>query len=115
ATNDFTVFKDMPLESLTLDRTRVGNLGFLQGRPLKSLILSGSSNARGLSVLNEIPTLKSVVLPWPIESVPEEELESIDALRSHGTLEQLTGQFALAGVNPRTTFTAKSDFFLEWD
>jgi serine/threonine protein kinase/Leucine-rich repeat (LRR) protein len=115
AANDFTVFKDMPLESLTLDRTRVGNLGFLQGRPLKGLVLSGSSNARSLSVLNEIPTLKSVVLPWPIESVPEEELEAIDALRSHGTLEQLTGQFALAGVNPRTTFTAKSDFFLEWD
>jgi Leucine-rich repeat (LRR) protein len=115
AANDFTVLKDMPLEYLTLHKTRVTDLAFLKGMPLKGIILGGSSNARGFSTFSEIPTLKSLVLPWPMESIPNEELLAIAALRSHTGLEQITAELTLMGMNPRTTFTAKEDFFREWD
>jgi hypothetical protein len=83
--------------------------------PLSELILSGSTTARGFSLLSEIPTLSRVVLPWTLESIPDEELEAIASLRAHPKLMQISAELDLMGINPRSSFTAKDEFFRDWD
>jgi serine/threonine protein kinase/Leucine-rich repeat (LRR) protein len=112
---DFSVLAGAPLEELTLHKTTIADLSLLRGMPLRELILSGSTSARGLNVLSEIPTLRGLVLPWPLQNLPNSELEAIAALRDHPALQQISAEFTIWGVNPRSSFTAKEDFFRDWD
>ena len=112
---DYSVLAGLPIERLTLHKTTIGDLGLLQGMPLTELILSGSTNARRLGVLMEIPTLKHLVLPWPLQHLPDQEIEAVAALRNHPGLKQISAELTLMGVNPRSSFTAKDEFFRDWD
>jgi hypothetical protein len=66
---DLTPLKDMPLKSLLIDATEVTDLSPLQGMPLEDMRLAPKNITKGLDILREMKSLKSIGLDekkaWP--------------------------------------------------
>lgn len=111
--SDFTPLVDMPLEEFILERNRVTDLSFLRGMPLRVLSISGCPEARNYSVLSEIKTLETLVLPdeWP--DLPENERLAIGELRKLPKLRQI-GTNEIRGED-FTPLPSQKDFWQIWD
>jgi Leucine-rich repeat (LRR) protein len=112
---DFSPLAHKQIEVLSLEWTRVGDLSFLRGMPLKQLALNGCGAARGFRVLNEIKTLELLILPNVLVDFPEDELTAIDGLRKHPTLRQIEIGPTNIGTYSSDSAQAAEDFWKRWD
>jgi eukaryotic-like serine/threonine-protein kinase len=113
-TADFSALSGAPLKTLFLHRTRVGDLSFLNGMPLEVLVLSASTLARGFQVLPELKSLKVLLLPDKLWTLPMEEIVALAALRQHPALRQIESGIAMDNMNVTTTGSAAA-FWKAWD
>ncbi len=109
---DFTPLVGVPLEALSLQQTRVRDLGFVRGMPLKLLMLYGCEEVRNLSVLSDIPTLETLLLPGDYRTFPPEEVKAIAALKTHPHLKQIAADFMRGSSSD--TLQSKDLFWRDW-
>jgi Leucine-rich repeat (LRR) protein len=112
--SDFSPLGRKPIETLNIQHTRVGDLSFLKGMPLKTLILNGCGLARGFQVLNEIKTLETLFLPALPLNLSQETMKEIDTLRQHPTLRQIERGVTMDGMDTRTAQSTE-EFWKKWD
>ncbi len=57
-------FKGMPLRELNIDNTAITDLTPLQGMPLEDIRLTPKNITRGLDVLRDMKSLKTIGIAW---------------------------------------------------
>ncbi len=111
---DYTPLTGAPLEKCTFQSSTFRDLFFLRDSPVKQLSLTRCYNARGFAVLESLKSLDLIVLPSNFQSLPEEELAAILALRNHPTLKNIwVGRSEESRV--ATTTQSKEAFWKDWD
>ena len=110
---DFTPLAKLPLTKLWLQGCSVGDLGFLRGIPLGTLILTKARGATNLAALAEIKTLKELALPNEVEKLTDADLDAIEELRELPLLERLTSRLP-EGQVPAAAQTP-AEFWAAWD
>ena len=58
-------FKGMPLKELAIDGTGITDLTPLQGMPLEDIRLTPKNITRGLEILRDMKSLKTIGISWP--------------------------------------------------
>jgi hypothetical protein len=61
---DLSPLKDMPLKRLLIHGTGVADLKPLQGMPLEDICLTPKNIARGLDILRDMKSLKTIGTSW---------------------------------------------------
>lgn len=110
---DFSPLAKVPLRQLWLQGTTVGSLAFLRDIPLETLVLTKARNVTDFAALSDVKTLKELALPEGLASLPDTELEAIQALRSHPALQRLSSQLPEGEVPAAAKSTAA--FWATWD
>jgi Leucine-rich repeat (LRR) protein len=116
------------LEQMALQGVQINDLQFLRGLPLKVLVLARAQGVRNLGLLSEIKTLETLVLPRnPFEVADSQdrarfgverrleraEMDSIEALRNHPNLKQLSCTLPAGGSADSAEATMV--FWSNWD
>jgi Leucine-rich repeat (LRR) protein len=71
-------FKGVPLRQLGIDRTSVTDLTLLEGMPLEHITLTPKTITRGLDVLRDVKSLKTIGINWQQSWAPAEFWERYD-------------------------------------
>jgi hypothetical protein len=101
---DVSPLRGMPLEVLQLTETKVADLSPLLGLPLKRLHLDSCQNVTNLSVLIQIKTLESLMLP--------RNLTGVEELRKHPAIQRISSKWDTVKHRPDKT---AAEFWAEWD
>ena len=110
---DFSPLAKLPLRQLWLQGATVGDLAFLRDIPLETLVLTKARSVTNFAALSGIKTLKALALPEGLASLPELELDAIQALRNHPALQRLSSQLPEGEVPDAAQAT--SAFWAAWD
>jgi serine/threonine protein kinase len=116
------------LEQMALQGVQINDLEFVRALPLKVLVLARAQGVRDLAPLSEIKTLETLVLPrnpFEVADSPDRarfgverrleraEIDSIEALRTHPSLKQLSCTLPAGGSADSAEATTL--FWRNWD
>jgi len=115
---DYSPLGKLPLEKCAIVESSVADLSFLAATPLKELGLYRCYELRGFGWLKEIRSLERLILPSNFRDLPEDDLQSIAALRGHPQLAFIQGDPSNNAYEDWRMFQvtqSKDIFWRDWD
>ena len=112
---DYSPLAGAPLQKCYIQNSQIRDISFLRDSPVTELSLSACTELRGFSVLARLKSLEVLVLPRTYRTLPDEDLATIAALRTHPKLRAIQTDFwSTTGWSPKA-IQSRDAFWQDWD